>query len=394
MNSNRTKNSENKEKRLSAEDIYGLTLEVLQAHFGLAREDARYDEQAIWDVIIAASVERETVETMSDILEDSPSANTVREAVKGVLPDDENIDELEAELNEMLQAHVPKKLLSRPLRCAIDLVAIPYHGKHDDGDEAIRRGKAKSGTTHFHTYATLYTVKHNKRYTLALVFVRKSDKALDVLEKLQKRADELHVGVKRLLLDREFDNNGVIGYLKKQSFPSIIPLTIRGKEGGTRALVKGRQKRYVTTYTRNSTIYPTETFTVHVACKYSQGRYKRQGIVCFAYIVIGELKMPPLQIYTAYRFRFGIESSYRLMNQVRARTTSKAATLRLFYIGLALLMLNLWSFVKWSYLFVSRSGPRQVLHRLLPLARWRLWLWEVIKLRLGFSLDIVIPSPA
>jgi hypothetical protein len=29
---------------------------------------------------------------------------------------------------------------------------------------------------------------------------------------------------------------------------------------------------------------------------------------------------------------------------------------------------------------------------LLPLARWRLWLWEVVKLRLGFALSIPIPD--
>lgn len=394
MADKRTKKSGKNENRLTAQDIHKLTLETLQAHFGLEREDAWYDEEAIWDVVIAASVERETVETMSDLLEGSPSANTVRDAVKGVLLEADNIAALETGLNAMLLAHLPKKLLTRALRCAIDMVSVPYHGKHDEEDEAIRRGKAKSGTTHFHTYATLYTVKHNKRYTLALTFVRKSDKALDVLKKLQKRAAALHIGVKRLLLDREFDNNGVIGYLKEQSFPSIIPLTIRGKEGGSRALVKGCQKSYVTTYTRTSTIYPTETFSVHVACKYSQGRYKRQGIYCCAYIVIGELKMNPIQIYSEYRFRFGIESSYRLMNQVRARTTSKSPSWRLFYVGLALLMLNLWSFVKWSYLYISRPGPRQVLHALLPLARWRLWLWEVVKQRLGFSLDIIIPAPS
>jgi len=393
MAHNQLNNSGKKVKRLSAQDIYQLTLETLQTYFKLDREGCQYDEQDIWDVVMAASVERETVEMMCDILESSPSANTVRNAVKGVLPDNENLDALEATLNEMLVDRLPKNLLKKPLRCAIDLVLIPYHGKHDDGDEAVRRGRAKSGTTHFHAYATFYTVKNNKRYTLALTFVRKSDKAMNVLKRLRKRGQELGVWIKRLLLDREFDNNGVIGYLKEQPFPSIIALIIRGKDGGTRALVKGRKKSYVTTYTRKSTIYPSETFTVYVACKYSKGRYKRRGIYRFAYIVIGELKMHPLQVYTEYRFRFGIETSYRLMNQVRARTTSKSPALRLFYVGLALSMLNLWSSVKWTYLHIPQRGPRQVLHRLLPLTRWRLWLWEVVKQRLGFKLEIIIPAP-
>ena len=71
---------------------------------------------------------------------------------------------------------------------------------------------------------------------------------------------------------------------------------------------------------------------------------------------------------------------------------NKRYTLRLFYMALALLLLNPWSFVKWHYLYIpNHRGPRQVLHHLLPLARWRLWLWEMVKQRLGFSLHIVVP---
>src|SRR5258706_14760038 len=43
----------------------------------------------------------------------------------------------------------------------------------------------------------------------------------------------------RLYLDRGFDNNGVVAFLETQPFPSIIPLTIRGQAGGTRALCRG-----------------------------------------------------------------------------------------------------------------------------------------------------------
>ena len=157
--------------------------------------------------------------------------------------------------------------------------------------------------------------------------VRKSDKSLDVLKRLQNRVETVGFRLKRLFLDREFDNNGVIEYLKTQPFPAIIPLTIRGKNGGTRALLKGR-KSFTTSYTRHSKTYSSQTFNVAVACKYSKGRYKRHGLYRFAYVVIGNLKLHPHQIYQEYRFRFGIETSYRLMNQVRPRTTSKNVFLK------------------------------------------------------------------
>lgn len=48
--------------------------------------------------------------------------------------------------------------------------------------------------------------------------------------------------------------------------------------------------------------------------------------------------MTPRQLFQVYRRRFGIETSYRLMNTMRARTSSTAVTLRLFYVALALLV--------------------------------------------------------
>ena len=380
-------------KQLTAAQAYQLVSEVLQEHFQLDMSDRNYAAQTIWDVLIAASVERVTVEMASRLLEDAPCGNTVRSVVKEMLAEAGQLAKLEASMNTLLVKQLPKKLLRPRLPGAIDITEIPYHGQHEEDEEMVRRGRAKSGTTHFHCFATLYVVKKNKRYTLAITLMRRSDKALDVLQRLLGCAQALSLRLKRLYLDRGFDNNGAIAYLKQQPFPTIIPLVIRGKTGGTRALLVGR-KSYYTTYTRRSTTYGQQAFPVHVVCIYSKGRYRRRGLCRFAYVVIGQVSMRPRQIADEYRRRFAIETSYRLMNTVRARTTSRSAELRLFFVTLAFLLLNLWSYVKWSHLFIPKRGPRQILHQLLPLARWRLWLWEMVKQRLGFSLAITIPLDA
>lgn len=380
-------------KQVTAAEVHQLVRETLQEHFELDMSRRDYDAQDIWDVLIAASVERVTVEMASCLLDDAPCGNTVRSIVKEMLAAAGQLAKLEASLNALLVKQLPQKLLRSRLPGAIDITEIPYHGQHEEDEEMVRRGRAKSGTTHFHCFATLYVVKKNKRYTLAITLMRRSDKALAVLQRLLARGQTLSLRLKRLYLDRGFDNNGVIAYLKQQPFPTIIPLVIRGKTGGTRALLVGR-KSYHTSYTRKSVTYDQETFPVHVVCIYSKGRYRRRGLYRFAYVVIGQVKMQPRQVADEYRRRFGIETSYRMMNTVRARTTSKSVQLRLFFVTLAFLLLNLWSYVKWSHLYVPRRGPRQILHRLLPLARWRLWLWEMVKQRLGFSLVITIPLEA
>jgi hypothetical protein len=380
----------NSSKQLTAQDVHQLVGETLQEHFQLDMTNRDYTAQDIWDVLVAAAVERLSIEMASQLLEAAPSGTLVRTLIKNMLQDVGEITMLEKRVNELLTARLPRKLLQSKLPVAIDLTELPYHGQHADDDPYVRRGRAKQGTTHFYMFATMYVVKKNKRYTLGVMLMGRTEKAQDVVERLLGWGKELGLRLKRLYLDRGFDNNGLVAYLKKQPFPTIIPLVVRGKQGGSRALLVGR-KSYTTTYERKSAVYGQETLPLHIVCKYSKGKYKRNGLFHFAYIVIGKLKSQPAQIAQEYRRRFGIETSYRLMNTVRARTTCKIAFFRLFLVALAFLCLNLWQYVKWAYLFTSKPGPRTVLHHLLPLARWRLWLWETIKQRLGFSLVIHIP---
>lgn len=377
-------------KQLKAQDVYDLVSATLQEHFQLDMTNRDYTAQDIWDVLIAASVERISIEMASKLLENAPSGTMVRTLIKKMLKDIGQLHDVEKKVNELLTAKLPRKLLKSKLPVAIDLTELPYHGQHAEDDPYVRRGRAKSGTTHFYVFATLYVVKKNKRYTLAIMLMRQKEKGQDVVKRLLERGQELNLRIKRLYLDRGFDNNGMIAYLKEQSFPTILPLVIRGKHGGSRALLVGR-KSYITTYERRSTVYDQETLPLYIVCKYSKGKYKRKGVFRFAYIVIGTLKQQPAQIAEEYRCRFGIEASYRLMNTVRARTTCKIAIFRLFLVALSFLWLNLWQYIKWTHLFVPKPGPRKVLHHLFPLDHWRLWLWEIIKQRLGFSLVIHIP---
>ena len=375
---------------LHAEEIHELTQEVLQEHLALEMAHRQYEAEDIWDVLIGAAVERTTIEMASELLSDAPSANSVRTPVYEMLQEAVGVRVLEGTFNQMLVERLPRSFLKSCLPAAIDLTEIAYHGEYEE-DEWVRRGKPKHGTSHFHVYATLYVVKKNKRYTLALTQVHRDERMVAVLTRLLERGEQLGLRLKRLYIDRGFDNNGVVAYLKQQSFPTILPVTHRGRSGGTRKLLVGR-KSYTTTYTRGSRIYGEQSFPVYIVCKYSKGRYRKHGLLRFTYVVIGHLKMAPHQIFEEYRRRFGIETSYRLMNTLRARTTATCIRYRLLLVTLAFLLLILWVYVKWHYLYQHKPGPRQVLHHLLPLARWRLWLWEVVKMRLGFSLSIPLPS--
>ena len=386
-----TSQKDTTKREIRAVEIHELVQEVLGEHFELDMENSAYESSDIFDVLVGAAVEQITIEMSCELLDNAPSPNTVRTKVKEMLQDEKHLNELESKVNKMLVSRLPGKLLHSKLPGAIDVTEIPYHGNHDEDDDHVRRSKPKEGTSHFFCFGTLYVVKKHKRYTIALTLYRRSDTPVTLLKRLLSQGELQGLRLKRLYLDRGFDSNGVVAYLKRKPFPTIMPLVHRGAKGGSRKVMTGRKGHQVT-YTRSSKKYGQQLLPLTIVCKYSKGRYKRNGLYRFAYVTIGKLSLTPAQVFDEYRCRFAIEASYRMMNIVRARTTSKFVPLRYFWVALALLLLNLWVYVKWSFFFKRQSGPRQILHRLMPLARWRLWLWHVITQRLGFSLSILLPT--
>jgi len=232
-------------------------------------------------------------------------------------------------------------------------------------------------------------IKRNKRITLAMTYVRGNDTLVEILERLLNRLGKLKIRLRSLLLDKEFYTVAVIRYLKKKVSSFIIPVVHRGRSGGSRKLLVGKSS-YKTTYTMTSHKEGKEPFDVWVVVKYAKGKYGRQGIEYFAYAVY-QPKCELHQIYEEYRLRFGIESTYRLMNRIRARTNSRRPIYRLLLVGIAFVLQNIWVMVKWTYLSFPRRGGRIVKNRDFPLYRFCLFLSEAVRDIYGVLKSIPIP---
>ena len=79
-------------------------------------------------------------------------------------------------------------------------------------------------------------------------------------------------------------------------------------------------------------------------------------------------------IRATYRGRFGIESSYRQVHQARIRTSSRNPVLRLLFVGVALVLRNVWGWVHAEVIAVPRRGAKPLRLQSLRLARLLLWL--------------------
>ena len=102
---------------------------------------------------------------------------------------------------------------------------------------------------------------------------------------------------------------------------------------------------------------------VAVVRTYQRRRSGRRQVCWLLYVCLG-WRGSLVRVRRRYRRRFGIETSYRLMEQVRGRTSTPNPALRFLLMGVALLIVNMWIRLHWLFLHLPGRGPRRV-------ARWR-----------------------
>jgi putative transposase len=341
-------------KRVSSQDtrptltaqMRQVLITTLKSHLPLEIQGRALDDEMLWDILVYASVNGIMIESACNELDDVPAGNTVRDHMRDAFdPSCFGVYALEDALNASLQRQLPVCVLRRRKRkgweVGIDLTDIPYHGKPAQIPEEIGRGAAKSGTTHFHRYATLAIVHHHQRYEVAITFVWAGESMDQVVDRLLDQARHLGLRLRRAYLDKGFCRREVFSLLRQRRLPYLIPIPVKGKSGGIRQLFTGR-KSDRSTYTFNANKPQEYTTDVIIIRRYSKGRYGRHRSEWFVYAAYGMDSIPLNQIFDLYRRRFGMESGYRQLHQVRARTTSPNPTWRLLLVGLGFLLYNVY----------------------------------------------------
>lgn len=334
--------------RLGSWDILNLALSSLAEHISIPMAaNATYTLKDIFKVILNASCATSSINDITTSSKKTPSEGDMRYHLKKL-----SLEGLQEMMNDVLLRSVVRTIPKRPLSFAIDLHLIPYHGEPHSNAEEITRSKARCGTTHFHAYASIYLILRRRRYTLAVKFCESGESLVGIIEYLLSKVEGGGLKVKSLFLDRGFYSVQVLNHLQGRDMPFTIPCIARGRSGGIRKLFKGRNS-YSTRYTMCSQKYGAATFRVNVDVRYWNGRWGRHGIEYLAFAVY-QMDLKPGKTHKIYRKRFGIESSYRLMNRTRARTSSRNPMIRLLFVGVSFLLQNLWIYLKWT---LSRRIP-------------------------------------
>jgi len=327
-------------RTIRSEQVLNAFIQVVRKNMPLDLKKTRITADDIIYALAYANVHCLSIETACQELQGAPSGNRLREVLVEALPDRAGTQRW---LNNIFHQQLHPSLLKgkRGYNTAIDLTLIPYHGQPYENEKEIVRGAPKSGTTHFHGYATVSIVRDNRRYVVALRFIEYGEEMADVVRWLLKRLKALKIRIRRVFLDKGFCSKPVFKVLRQHNLSYVIPIPVRGRSGGVRFLFQG--KSHKTTYAFNSPKYGKYTVQAVVVKRYSKGRYGRHQSKWFAYAVSGlSTSIQPAQVFELYRQRFGIETSYRQMNQVRARTSTRNPAVRLLLVGLAFVLFNLY----------------------------------------------------
>lgn len=371
---------------ITPKDVQLHAANLLQQHLKLKDHGPKCRAGILLTILFYAAARITSIAAACAALRQAPTDQAVRDALAATLPD---IHELQRRINRALAGDLPKALRRRRQPLAVDLVLIPYHGEPLENEDEVYRSQPKSGTSHFHAYATSYVVRKGCRYTLAFTYVRKGEKLEDVLKRLLQQTAQTGIKPRYVLLDRGFYSVGVMRYLQAARYPFLMPVVCRGRKiehpkgpSGTRVFLTWKRSGWGS-YTLTDAKKRKATVSICVKCRNYRGQWKRQGRQKLVYAYWGLEPSSYPWVHATYRARFGIESSYRQMHQARIRTCTRDPLLRLLFVGVALILRNVWVWLHGEILAHPRRGGRRVDLAQLPFRAMLSWLRYLAETVLG-----------
>lgn len=302
------------------------------------------------------------------------SHETARKALDANLPGQ---DQLTAGLLDALHLFGTRGLRRRRWVVAIDEHRTPFYG--DRSTAGVSGGQKKHGSKYAYGYATAVLVHHRHRFTVGLIALTAAQQPHQIVAALLAQVQSRGLKVRGVVLDSGFDSGETLLLLQERQLSYTVPLRRKGSSHNRRNALWQLPVGTVTAVAWKTDKTNRAVSTQAVVLR----RPKEQAKKVYAFGGWDE-KRARSQAQRArlakrwYRKRFGIESSYRQLNEVKAKTTTKDVRYRLLLVGLALLLRQVWV---WLTAQVARAWglrPTQWVGEL-RLARLGEWLAELLK---------------
>ena len=336
---------------LKSKECIDFVLQPLNDHVTI-KVNGSLTSEDIFRTVVSMAVDKNSVHSVSKQYQYVACETSLRYHLKKL-----NMEELIKSNEKILLQELIKTLKNgRSYEFAIDLTDDPYYGKTDSSNEKyVIHGQAKKSTNSFYSYASLYITNKNERFTVSVLPVEKSKKMVEYLSYFLDLIKRLNFKIKVLCLDRGFYSIDVFEFLQKNNVPHIVPVIKRGKK--MEQILKGnkaRSEQYVMKNLKKKIL-----LNIVIDVKYLKGKRGKKGRENLGFVVYG-VKWSPRKVSTVYRRRFAIESSYRMRNIVKPKTSTKNAEIRYFYTLVSFLLKNIWLYLQKKHFTIIKRGPQVV----------------------------------
>ena len=357
-----------------------LAVAALDRHVRLPIQGS-LTQTTVFRTLVGMAAMQQSVHSIARVLERSPCETSLRYHLAKL-----SMDDLEA-VNTAILGHAISSVLTpgRAYTFAIDYTNDPYYGTVvPDNEGYVIRSRLKKSTNDFYSYVTVSAITRNRQVTLAVYPVTKGTSKVASIARCLDAITMAGLTIQALCLDREFYARKVIGFLKTVQVPFILP--VRKHSRAMKKLLNGTQSRFGDYIMRGKT--PLH-LTIAIAVTYAKGQRGKHGVENLGYVV-NRVPWTPRRIHETYRSRFGIESSYRMRNQVKPRTSTRNPVIRYLFAIISFLLKNLWMTVLWTRFSPVKPGPRTIEMRAFRFDHFRLFIWEAVR----STLRIVRTVPA
>jgi len=242
-------------------------------------------------------------------------------------------------------------------------------------------------------YATAVLVHHRHRFTVGLIALTGGEKPHQVVAALLAQMDARGLKLRGVVLDSGFDSGETLLLLQDRKLSYTVPLRRKGNSDNRRNAVWRLEVGTVTTveWKTDKTNRPVSTQAVVMR----RPKEKEKKVYCFGGWDAEQARSEVRRASMAkrwYRKRFGIETSYRQMNEAKAMTTKKDVKYRLLLIGLGLLLRQVWVWLTGQMARDGRLRPTQWVQGL-RLARMIDWLADLLEGKYKEKKEIRLESP-
>ncbi len=348
---------------------FDLAVTALDQHLSIPIQGS-LTQTTVFRTLVGMAAMQQSIHSISFLLERSPCETSLRYHLAKL-----SMADLEA-VNTAILGHNLSSVLTpgKKYTFAIDFTNDPYYGTVvPENDGYIIRSQLKKSTNDFYSYVTVYAITRNRQVTLAVYPVTKGTSKVAYIARCLDAITAAGLEIEALCLDREFYARTVIAFLRTAKVPFILP--VRKHSRAMKRLLNGTRARFGAYTMRGK---PALDLTIAMVVLYAKGKRGKHGAENLGYVVDG-VDWHPRRIHETYRSRFAIESSYRMRNQVKPRTSTRNPVIRYLFAIISFLLRNLWMAVLWNRFSPVRRGPKTIEMRAFRFDQFRLMIWEAVR---------------